>query len=51
MVSSKISEDVTERGAIYIEDSVDTNSLHLPNSEPFELTISGITLQGVKIIE
>jgi class 3 adenylate cyclase len=48
-LASKLSEDVAERGAIYIDDSAARQLKRIPDAAPFHLTISRVEITGVKL--
>lgn len=48
-LASKISEDVDERGAIYIDNSVAAQLNRVPDATPFRMTVSHVEITGVKL--
>ena len=48
-IASKISEDIQEHRAIYIDGSVAGEMKQIPGAEPFRLALSHVELTGVKL--
>jgi class 3 adenylate cyclase len=48
-LASKICEDVEERDAIYIEESVASRLTTIPGAVPFRLSVSHVEITGVKL--
>jgi class 3 adenylate cyclase len=48
-IASKISEDIQEHRAIYIDKSVAGEMEQIPGAEPFRLALSHVELTGVKV--
>ncbi len=48
-LASKICEDVEERDAIYIEESVASRLTAIPGAVPFRLSVSHVEITGVKL--
>jgi class 3 adenylate cyclase len=48
-LASKICEDVEERDAIYIDESVARRIKSIPGGTPFQLAVSHVEIKGVKL--